>query len=156
LISGYLPGVATDIYRAADLGIRKSRGLDTKEAPLPVIDRLTAKIPEQWNAGAMRNAKEVVDTRFKELTAPDTTEARKKEILKDHPSIGNAKAVLQSTDQQIKTMRRNLEAIERDPTNTDAQKVEARNYYKDLEKKVIARAVKATLQAGFKEELIGD
>lgn len=156
LISGYLPGVATDIYRAADLGIRKSRGLDTKEAPLPVIDRLTAKIPEQWNAGAMRNAKEVVDTRFKELQAPDTTEARRKEILKEHPGIGNAKAVLQSTDQQIKTMRRNLEAIERDPANTDAKKVEARNYYKDLEKKVTARAVQATLKAGFKEELLGD
>ena len=121
-----------------------------------MIDRLTAKVPEQWDAQAMRNAKEVVDTRFKELQAPDTTEARKKEILKEYPTIGNAKAVLQSTDQQIKTMRRNLEAIERDPKNSDEEKVKARNYYKDLEKKVIHRAVEATLKAGFKKELIGD
>lgn len=156
LIGSYLPGVITEVYRAADLVARKAKGLDTKEAPLPLIDRMTAKIPEQWDAGAMRNAKEVVDTRFKELQAPDTTEARRKEILKAHPGIGNAKAVLQSTDQQIKTMRRNLEALERDPKVSDEKKVEARNYYKDLEKKVTNRAVQAALKAGFREELIGD
>jgi hypothetical protein len=156
LVTSYLPGVITDAYRTTDLVARKAKGLDTKQTPLPVIDRLTAKIPEQWDAGAMRSAKGIVDTRFKELMAPDTTEARKKEILKEHPTIGNAKAVLQSTDQQIKTMRRNLEAIERDPKNSEQMKVEARNYYKDLEKKVIHRAVEATLKAGFKKELLAD
>lgn len=156
MLTSYLPGVVSEVYKGADLAARKAKGLDTKETPIPLVDRLTAKVPEQWDAGAMRSAKAIVDTRFKELTAPDTTEARKKEILKEHPTLGNAKAVLQSTDQQMKTMRRNLEAIERDPKNSDAMKVEARNYYKDLEKKVIHRAVEATLKAGFKSELIGD
>lgn len=154
LISSYLPGLINEAYKGAGLSVRVARGEDTKRAPIPLVDRLTARVPESWDAGAIRRAKEVVDTAFKELTSTDTSRERRAEIRADHPGLGAAKAVLAGTDQQIKQIRQQLEAFEKDPRKSDDQKVAFRNKMKAAEQAIQNRAVNATLKAGFKKELI--
>lgn len=156
LIGSYLPGLINEAYKGAGLAVRVARGEDTKRAPIPLVDRLTARVPESWDAGAIRRAKTVVDTAYKELTSVDTTKERRAEIRAQYPGIGAAKAVLAGTDQQIKQIRQQLEAYERDPRKSDDQKVAFRNKMKEAEKKIQNRAVQATLKAGFKNELINE
>lgn len=155
-IGSYLPGLINEAYKGAGLAVRVARGEDTKRAPIPLVDRLTARVPESWDAGAIRRAKEVVDTAYKEMTSPDTTRERRDEIRAQYPGIGAAKAVLAGTDQQIKQIRQQLQAYERDPRKTDDQKVEFRNKMKEAERKIQDRAVQATLKAGFRNEIIND
>lgn len=156
LIGSYLPGLINEAYKGAGLAVRVARGEDTKRAPIPLVDRLTARVPESWDAGAIRRAKSVVDTAYAEMMAPDTTRERRDEIRKQYPGIGAAKAVLAGTDQQIKQIRQQLQAYERDPRKTDDQKVEFRNKMKEAEKKIQDRAVQATLKAGFRNEIINE
>jgi hypothetical protein len=155
-IGSYLPGLINEAYKGAGLAVRVARGEDTKRAPIPLVDRLTARVPESWDAGAIRRAKEVVDTAYAEMTAPDTTKERRAEIRAQYPGIGAAKAVLAGTDQQIKQIRQQLQAYERDPRKTDDQKVEFRNKMKEAERKIQDRAVQATLKAGFRNEIINE
>lgn len=156
LISSYLPGLINEAYKLTGLGVRVARGEDTRRAPIPLVDRLSARVPESWDAGAIRRAKEVVDTAYKEMTSIDTTKERRAEIRAQYPGIGAAKAVLAGTDQQIKQIRQQLEMYERDPRKSDDQKVAFRNKMKEAEKKIQNRAVQATLKAGFKNELINE
>ena len=156
LIGSYLPGLINEAYKGAGLAVRVARGEDTKRAPIPLVDRLTARVPESWDAGAIRRAKEVVDTAYKEMTSPDTTRERRDEIRSQYPGIGAAKAVLAGTDQQIKQIRQQLQAYERDPRKSDDQKVEFRNRMKEAERKIQDRAVQAALKAGFRNEIIND
>ena len=156
LIGSYLPGLINEAYKGAGLAVRVAQGEDTKRAPIPLVDRLTARVPESWDAGAIRRAKEVVDTAYKEMTAPETTKERRQEIRSQYPGIGAAKAVLAGTDQQIKQIRQQLQAYERDPRKSDDQKVEFRNKMKEAERKIQDRAVQATLKAGFRNEIIND
>lgn len=156
LISSYLPGLVTEAYKGAGLAIRAGRGEEIARAPIPLVDRLTARVPEGYDAGAIRRTKEVVDTAYKELMSIDTTPERRKELRQQYPGLGAAKAVLSGTDQQIKQIRQQLEMYERDPRKSDDQKVAFRNKMKEAEKKIQNRAVNAALKAGFKNEIINE
>lgn len=157
LINSYLPGLISATYQATGKLLNEAAGKDTKDQDIPVLGRFKAKIDEDaFNAGAYRRVKEEVNTSYKEYMAPDTSDARKREILKDHPRIGEMQAMLNGIEQQMKQMSKNLEAIERDPNRSDRQKIELRNEYEAMRKEWRGRAVKAALERGFTAEVIDD
>jgi len=157
LINSYLPGLISSMYQGAGKALNAAAGRDTKDQDLPVLGRFKAKIDEDsFNAGAYRRVKEEVNTSYKEYMAPETSEARKREILKAHPRIGEMQAMFSGIEQQMKQMSKNLEAIERDPNRSDRQKVELRNEYEAMRKEWRARSVKAALERGFTAEVIDD
>ena len=155
-LTSYLPGIITEGYRFAGATIRAGRGEDIQSMPLPLVDRLTAKVPERWDAGAIRRIESAVNTAHKEYTSIDTTAERRKEILKEHPKLFAAKAVISGTDQQIRQLRTQLREYELDPRKTDEQKVAFRNRQKEIEKALQAKAVRAAIAAGFENEAIND
>lgn len=155
-LTSYMPGLITEAYRATGTGIRMARGEDTKSLPLPLVDRLTAKVPEGWDAGAIRRVEAAVNTAHKEYTSIDTTPERRKEIIKEHPSLFAAKAVISGSDQQIRQLRSTLREIELDPRRSDAEKVAFRNKLKAQEKAIQAKAINAAINAGFSNEAIND
>lgn len=154
MVNSYLPGVFSEIYKGAGLLIQKAQGYDTKEMDVPLVGRFTAKVPEQWDAQALRNAKTVIDTKYKALTAPDISDAEKKQILQDHPGILGARAIVSSTEQRIKTINKQLENVERSPRYSDEEKVNARNYYEELKKRALENAATQVWNAGFHHEML--
>lgn len=157
LINSYLPGLISSMYQGVGKALNAAAGRDTKEQDLPVLGRFKAKIDQDsFNAGAYRRVKEEVNTSYKEYMAPETSDARKREIVKAHPRIGEMQAMFSGIEQQMKQMSKNLEAIERDPNRSDRQKVELRNEYEAMRKEWRARAVKAALERGFTAEVIDD
>lgn len=155
-IQSYMPGLFTEVYKGAGLAIQAARGEDTKRSAIPVVDRLTARIPEGYDAGAMRRASEVVSTKYAEFMAPGTTREEKQAILKEHPNLGNAQAVLTGADQQIKALRQQLKAVNSNPGLSDDYKVAARNKIKEQEKAIQNRVVNAAIKAGFRDAVIGN
>jgi hypothetical protein len=155
-IQSYLPGIFTEVYKGAGLAIQKMRGEDTKRAPIPLIDRLSARVPEGYDAGAMRRAAESIETKYKEFMDPNTTRAEKTEILRQHPNLGAAKAVISGVDQQIKALRQQLQSINSNPNLSEEYKVTARNKIKEQEKMFQNRAVNAAIRAGFRDAVIGN
>lgn len=155
-IQSYLPGLITEAYKGTGLAIQAIRGEDTKRAPLPLIDRLSARIPEGYDAGAMRRAAEVVETKYAEFMDPNTTRAEKAAILKQHPNLGAAKAVISGVDQQIKSLRQQLISVNSNPNLSEEYKVAARNRIKEQEKKFQNQAVNAAIRAGFRDAVISN
>lgn len=155
-LTSYMPGLITEAYRATGTGVRMARGEDTKSLPLPLVDRLTAKVPDGWDAGAIRRVEAAVNTAHREYTSIDTTPERRKEIIKEHPSLFAAKAVISGSDQQIRQLRSTLREIELDPRRSDAEKVAFRNKLKAQEKAIQAKAINAAINAGFSNEAIND
>lgn len=155
LISSYMPGMINELYKGASVGVRAARGEEIKSAPMPVIDRFTAKIPESYDAGAFRRAKELSETRWNEWKLyPD----RRDQIREELPGLQRAHAVVASTTQEIRRLRANFAAIENNPTATPDEIVERKNALREREKMLYSRAVKAVMEAGpeFKDALIAN
>lgn len=87
---------------------------------------------------------------------PNTTRAEKTEILRQHPNLGAAKAVISGVDQQIKALRQQLQSINSNPNLSEEYKVTARNKIKEQEKMFQNRAVNAAIRAGFRDAVIGN
>ena len=149
-INAYLPGLVSETYKTASVAVKAARGEDTKPLPTPIIGRFEARVPEGYDAGAFRRAKELVDTKYKEYTETRDPKVRE-EIRKEYPGLGAAKAVLSSTQQEIRRLRQDLSEIENLSNASDSRKVEVRNKIKALEKKLYSRAVKAVMNVGTEE-----
>jgi hypothetical protein len=155
-VQSYLPGLFTELYKGAGITIQAARGENTRDMAIPLVDRLTAKVPEGYDAGAMRRAAEVVQTRYREMMSPATSQERRREIMIEHPNLGGAKAILSGADQMIKQMRTGLQAIESNPRFTDEYKTAARNKVQDQEKAIQNRVVNAALRSGFRDAIISN
>ena len=154
-INSYLPGIISEAYKTAGLAIKKGRGEDTKDYAVPLLDRFKAKAEEDaFNKGAVRKVKEQVDTLWKSWQSPETGAAERAALIKEYPKLPALKDVLRATEQQIKTDRQALAALERDPRITDEYKVRMRNESMDREKEYNKRVVKLALQSGFRDTLI--
>lgn len=154
LISNYLPGLITEAYKGAGRLVDSMIGRDRPDAPIPVVDRFKAKTPEGFDTGAVRRVSEQVNNLYKEAMAPDTSGARRDEILAKHPGLGAMQAIITSTNQQMKSISQNLEAIERNPTVPDKEKIQFRNDMDKLKKQYTANVMKTAVQYGFKDEVI--
>lgn len=154
-ISNYLPGLFSEAYKAAGVAITASQGRDTKEQDIPVISRLRAKVDEEsFDSGAFRRVSETVDTRYREYMDGETSNTRRAEILKQYPNIGGIKALFSGTEQQIKSLRQNLTAIDRNPNISDEERVSQRNRIEKMEQEYRRRAIKEALKRGFRDEVI--
>ena len=145
LISSYLPGFVAESYKAASVATRVARGEEVKNTPMPLVDRFTAKIPEGYDAGAFRRAKELVETRYAEFKAfPE----KREEIIKELPGLGQAHAIVAGATQEIRKVRKNLTDAENSGRFSDAELVERQNMTREREKMIYQRAVKAVMNAG--------
>lgn len=156
MISSYLPGLFSEAYRGVGWTINKLAGRNVKDMPIPIVDRFNAKTPEGFDTGAMRRVSEKVSTLYKEAMAPDTSEARREQILREHRGLGSTQAILAGTSEQLKTISRNLQAIERNPNLSEKEKIDFRNQMEKLKKQYTKRVVDAAVRSGFQDEVTGN
>lgn len=154
-INSYLPGLFSEGYKSAGLAIRKAQGEDTKDMPVPLLDRFKAKAePEGFDASAVRNLKVTIDTMWEAWKQPDTTPEEKAQMKKDYPELARLKALSQANEQAIKSARQSASKLERDPKVSDEYKVEVRNRVKTLEETYNTRLVKKALEAGWRDTIL--
>ena len=152
MINSYLPGVFAEAYKAVGLGINKIKGVEGgKEMPIPLLDRFKANAePEKFDQGADRRIRAKVNTLWKTWGAPETTDAERREMEKMYPDFPRLQGLLQSQENTIKQMRQALTAVERDPTASEAFKIEIRNRTNKMEawyrKEIVDQAVKSGLR----------
>lgn len=154
LISSYLPGLFNATYQLAGWAVNTAEGRDVKDPKIPLVDRLSAKTPENYDKGAVRRVSEVTSTLVKEYNSVDTPKSRRQEIVKQYPGLFTAHTVINGVQNQLKQISRNLEQIERDPRITDDAKVSYRNKMDKLEKELMNRAVRTAIKSGFRNEVI--
>lgn len=153
MINSYLPGLINEAYKGASVAARVARGEEVKNVPMPVIDRFSAKIPEGFDAGAFRRAKEMIDQRFAEYKAfPE----KRDEIRQESPGLMRAHAMTASATQQIRKLRSMLTDYENNPNVSSEEKVRRLNMVREKEKQIYNRAVKAVMEAGpeFREAVM--
>lgn len=153
VIGSYLPGLINETYKGASTAVRVATGEEVKNTPLPLIDRFTAKVPESFDAGAFRRAKELTETAYNEFKLyPE----RREQIREELPGLMRAHAIVASATQDIRKMRADFAEFERKPTATEAEIVERKNRLREQETKAYARAVKAVMDAGpeFREAVM--
>lgn len=153
MISSYLPGFANEAYKGASLAVRAAKGEELKDAPLPLLGRFEARVPEGYDAGAFRRASTLVETTYKEYKmVPERRDA----INEEFPSIGAAHAVISSTTQQIREIHKAMDNTDRNLGMTDSEKVERQNQLRQREKETYQRAVKrlSSLGGQYKQALI--
>lgn len=154
LFKSVLPGLPTDVYNLSGYAANQMMGRNTKAANIPLADRFNAKPTENFDVGAMRRISESVNQKWSELQARDTDNARRAQILREHPNIGAMRALVQSTDQEVRRISQNLRVLETDPGYTEAQKVELRNKAEADKKVRFNRVVKQALKSGFRDEVL--
>lgn len=154
-INSYLPGIFSEGYKSTGLAIKKGRGEDTKDMPVPLLDRFKAKAElEGFDAGAVRNLKVTIDTMWEAWKQPDTTPEEKAKMKKDYPDLARLKALSQANEQAIKSARQSASKLERDPKVSDEYKIEVRNRVKALEEGYNARLVKKALESGWRDTIL--
>jgi len=142
LVSGYMPGLAAETYKLASWATRKALGYDTKEAAIPIVDRLTAKIPEGYNFGMLRRAETFIKTKVDDY---EINKGKREDILKEYPNLGTAKSIIAATDYQIGQLRQARNQLEEADMPED-RKVEMYNLSRQREKEIVARSVQLLLQ----------
>lgn len=154
LISSYLPGLFTEAYKGVGWAINKMQGVEVRSGNVPVLDRFNAKIPEGFDAGAIRRVSEKVSTLHKEFNEIDTRPERRKEIAKKHPGLFTAYAVINGETQRLKGLSETLKSVEKDPRISEKAKIDYRNSVKQQQKDANRRMVQVAIQAGFRDEVI--
>ena len=157
MINSYLPGVFSEVYKAVGLGINKVKGVEsTKEMPIPLADRFKAVAEgEKFDQGADRRIRAKVNTLWKAWSAPETTDAERREMEKMYPDFPKLQGLLQSQENTIKQMRQALTAIERDPKASDEWKVELRNRTNKMEAFYRKQVVEQALKSGLRDVVVG-
>jgi len=155
MIKSYVPGLFAEAYNAAGVSIKAARGEETKDMPVPFLDRFKAKAEaEGFDSSAVRNLKVTIDTMWESWKQPDTTPEEKAKMKRDYPELAKLKALSQANEQAIKSARQSAAKIERDPKVSDEYKVEVRNRVNDLERGYNARLVKKALEAGWRDTIL--
>ena len=155
LINSYMPGLVNESYKGASMAVRAARGEEVKDTPLPLIDRFTAKVPDGFDAGSFRRAKEMTETRYNEFKLyPENRDA----ILQELPGLPRAHAIVASATQEIRKLNSTLAEFERKPNVSEAELVERKNMARKREKEIYNRAVKSVMEAGpqFREAVMAN
>jgi hypothetical protein len=153
VIASYLPGFANEAYKGASMAVRAAKGETLKEAPLPLLGRFEARVPEGYDAGAFRRAATLVETAHKEWKMDHSARDRLRE---EYPSIGAAHAIISSTQQQIREIHQQMDRMERRPEMDQRVLVERENRLREREKAIYQKAVKRLSNLGgkYKEAII--
>lgn len=146
LIQSYLPGLPSDAYKGAGVAIKASQGEDVKRVPWPIADRFSARIPTGYDAGAYRRASEMVETVYQEYSKT-RDQGRRQEIRQEYPRLGYAHAVIASTTQELRQVRKQISDLETRPMS-DEMRVQRKNQLMEREEAIFKRATKRLMQAG--------
>lgn len=153
VVSSYMPGFINESYKAAGTAARVARGEEVKNTPLPLVDRFTAKVPESYDAGSFRRAKEMIETKYNEY---ENMPKLRDEIRKDYPGLMRAHAVVTSINQEIRELNSRLTTVENNDRFTEAERVTKLNQTRDRISMLQTRAVKEIMKAGpqFREAIM--
>lgn len=145
MVSSYMPGVPTEVYRSISLAMKKAQGYETKDMPLPLVDRLTAKPREAEDFARFRRAQEFIKTRIEDYKM--NPENREK-ILREYPALGGADALINSVNYQLNQLRQQRNALQTPQADgmTEREKVDLYNRERAAEKELMSRAVKRLLE----------
>jgi hypothetical protein len=143
LIRSYVPGVGAEIYNFASWATAKALGYDTKEAKIPLVDRLTASSPEGQDFGRFRRAEELILTKYDDFRM---NKGNREEILKEYPNLGAAKAAIAATKTQVNKLREVRSQLDLREDLTSEQRVDLYNRSRKAEKEVISRAVRRIME----------
>ena len=146
LIQSYLPGLPSDAYKGAGAAITAASGEQVKRVPWPLLDRFSARIPTGYDAGAYRRAAEMVETVYQEYSKT-RDQGRRQEIRAEYPRIGYAHAVIASTTQELRQVRKQIADLE-ERRMPDDQKVARKNQLMEREEAIFKRATKRLMEAG--------
>ena len=155
LVNSYVPGVVAETYKGLGLIVRSAQGYDIPKQKAPLIGRFQADVPEQYDAGVFRKIDGIVEERFRELDRTSDN-ARKKEIIEEHPGLLEAKDRLKAVKTELRERRAFLERIQNDPGWDKESVVEYTNRFKKEEKAMYQYSTKIFLDAGFRKEILSD
>lgn len=153
MINSYIPGLGAETYKFASWATRKALGYDTKEAAIPLVDRLTAKIPEGYDFGSFRRAETLINTKYDDYLL---NKENRKEILKEYPNLGTARAIITSAKNQINDLRQARAALDTKDDMPEAKKIELYNLSRKKEKEIVQKSVRLIMQTNpqMKQELL--
>jgi len=145
IVGAYLPGFINESYKAAGMGTRIARGEEVKNTPMPLVDRFTAKVPESFDAGAFRRAKEMIETKYNEY---ENMPKLRDEIRREYPGLMRAHAVVTGINQQIRELNSTLTMVENNERFTDQERVDRLNRTRERIRVLQNKAVKEIMNAG--------
>lgn len=153
MITSYVPGLGAETYKFASWATRKALGYDTKEAAIPLVDRLTAKIPEGYDFGSFRRAEVLINTKYDDYLL---NKGNRAEILKEYPNLGTARAIVTSAKNQINDLRQARAALDTKEGMSEEKKIELYNLSRKKEKEIVQKSVRLIMQTNpqMKQELL--
>ena len=172
LIQSYVPGLASDIYKATGKSIRLERGEKIRRMESgdvssilmsQVADSFSAYRSEGKDAQSFRAVKEELEAVYNELQKPPSDDPRRKQIIKEHEGLGIAVAAIKSIDKVLRSENSKLNTIEsqsyilmragkiEESMEMQARAVEFENRLKEQKKVLYARANKTFIKAGFQD-----
>ena len=157
LINSYGAGIVSEGYKSASAGIKIARGEEIGRTPLPLIDRFTARPPENFDEIAFRRIRDDVKTVQRELKDPSTTDERKEFLRDKYENIGSANAVVTSIDNDIRALRdrKRIAQGRFDKGDIDREELsEIKNELRGREKALVNRAVRFSMESGFESPVL--
>jgi hypothetical protein len=172
LISSYVPGLASDIYRATGKSIRIERGekiprMESSDVSsimmAQVADRFAAYPSEGKDAASFRLVKEKLGNAYDELLKTPQGDPRRKQITDKHPGLATAVSMIAVVDKNLRAENMTLRRIEDESyialrsgdieksKKLQAQAVQFENKLKETQKTLYAKANKVFIQAGFQD-----
>jgi hypothetical protein len=145
IVNSYMPGFINESYKGVGMAARIARGEEVKNTPMPLVDRFTAKVPESFDAGAFRRAKEMIETKYKEY---ENMPRLRDEIRQEYPGLMRAHAVVAGISQQIRDLNSTLTMVENNERFTDQERVDRLNRTRDRIRVLQNKAVKEIMNAG--------
>jgi hypothetical protein len=143
LIRSYIPGLGAEVYSLASWATREAIGQETRTATVPLVDRFVGKIPQGYDYGMYRRAKEEISTRYDDFRL---NESRRDAVLEAYPELGAARGVITTTDSRMQDLRQYRQTIMRDESLSRGERMEIYNQTREREREIINTAVRTLLE----------
>lgn len=148
IIRSYLPGMPSEAYKLASVAVRKATGERVKSEPWPLADRFSARVPDGYETGSFMRAAKLIETTYREYKEI-RDDARRAEIRQEFPGIGQAHAIVSSTEYQLRGVRKQINDLEK-RSMTQEEKMERKTQLLDREDQILSRANSRLLKVNDK------
>jgi hypothetical protein len=143
LIRSYVPGLGAEVYSLSSWATRQAIGQETRTATVPLFDRFVGKIPQGYNYGMYRRAKEEISTKYDDFRL---NESRRDQVLEEFPELGAARGVITTTDSRMQDLRQYRQAIMRDESLSRSERMDIYNQTREREREIINTAVSTLME----------
>lgn len=154
LIQSYAPGAFTTGYKLVSTGARLARGEEVARKPMPFVDKFSAYASQGFDEGAFRRVENLVETKWKDIQDPSTTDKQRDAIIAKYPEIEGMHVLTSGTASQIRQLRSIQRMMDNDPTIPDAEKVKSANEIDAEVKGIYKEFVTEAVKLGFRREVI--